>query len=72
MLGRLLWISVDRVVILHELMRQSGRTNAGFVDLLQCLHNGVCNDADYDVLANRCLGTLVSPDEKWGSLPLLL
>ena len=36
-LGRLLWLSFETVVILHETMRQSGRENTNFVDLLQRL-----------------------------------
>jgi hypothetical protein len=31
-LGRLLWLSVETVVMLHETMRQSGDANAVFVD----------------------------------------
>jgi hypothetical protein len=54
-LGRLLWLSFEVVVILHETMRQSGSENAGFVNLLERLRDGVCNDDDYRALANRSL-----------------
>ena len=54
-LGRLLWLSVETVVMLDESMRQSGSGNAGFVDLLQRLRDGGCNAGDYDLLAGRNL-----------------
>ena len=54
-LGRLLWLSFETVVILHETMRQSGRENTVFVDMLQRLRDGDCNKDDYMMLRGRCL-----------------
>ena len=47
-LGRLLWLSVETVVILHETMREAGVGNANFVSLLQRLRDGVCDEGDYE------------------------
>ena len=46
-LGRLLWLSVETVVILHETMHQSGSGNAAFVGLLQRLRDGCCSEGDF-------------------------
>ena len=74
MLGRLLWLSIETVVILHETMHQAGSSNAGFVDLLQCLRGGFCNRDDYDVLANRSLQRLTLPNEgaDWRFTPVIV
>jgi hypothetical protein len=73
-LGRLLWLSVETVVILHETMRQSGDANARFVELLQRLRDGCCNDDDYGVLAGRCLSqhSLPSNDRSWAFAPVIV
>ena len=73
MLGRLLWLSVDTVVILHETMRQLGSTNTPFVDLLQQLHNGICTNVDYRLLTARSLENLLSPiNDQWRSAPVIV
>ncbi|KAK0184660.1 hypothetical protein F5146DRAFT_938344 [Armillaria mellea] len=36
--GKLLWLSIDMVVILHKIWRQKGSENASFVELLEHLH----------------------------------
>ena len=72
-LGRLLWLSVDTVVMLDESMRQSGRENAGFVDLLQRLRDGVCNAEDYDLLAGRHLRKMnVQNRGAWKFAPVIV
>ena len=72
-LGRLLWLSVETVVILHETMRQSGSANEGFVELLQRLRNGVCSAGDYAVLMSRTLGKMTSPvDNQWRTAPVIV
>ena len=73
-LGRLLWLSFETVVMLHETMRQAGDANAGFVDLLQRLRDGCCNDKDYEVLVGRSLGrgTLTAGDEGWEFAPVIV
>ncbi|KAF8123177.1 hypothetical protein EV363DRAFT_1100578, partial [Boletus edulis] len=45
--GRLLWLSVDDVVKLVQVMRQSGEENQLFVELLTRLRLGKCTDYDY-------------------------
>jgi len=54
-LGKLLWLSVETVVILHEMMRQGGSGNERFVDLLQRLCCGLCTNADYTLLKSKLL-----------------
>ena len=73
-LGRLLWLSVETVVILHETMRQSGSGNAGFVDLLHRLRDGFCDEGDYEVLASRSLGRLSQRDKcgDWKFVPVIV
>ena len=72
-LGRLLWLSFEAVVILHETMRQSGSENDAFVDLLGRLRDGVCNGSDFDMLSSRCmrLGSLPD-DDSWKSAPVVV
>ncbi|KAL1659066.1 hypothetical protein GGF50DRAFT_40376, partial [Schizophyllum commune] len=38
--GKLLWLTVDTVVMLHEIRRQSSEDGSGFIDLLQRLRRG--------------------------------
>jgi hypothetical protein len=73
-LGRLLWLSVETVVMLHETMQQSGDANVRFVELLQRLRDGCCNSNDYGVLASRCLSqrTLPSGDGAWKFAPVIV
>ncbi|KAJ7136456.1 hypothetical protein C8R43DRAFT_859128, partial [Mycena crocata] len=56
--GKLLWLTVDTVVMLSENMRQSGPENAPFVDLL-----GRLRDANVDVDWRS---------EKWRSAPIIV
>lgn len=55
LLGRLLWLGVDRVVMLHRPMRQSQSESGPFVDLLARLRDGTCNDADYALLQGKVI-----------------
>ena len=72
-LGRLLWLSVETVVILHETMRQAGSNNAEFVGLLERLRDGVCTRADYALLKTRSLTNLTSRVEyPWKSAPIIV
>jgi len=66
-LGRLLWLSFETVVILHEAMRQSGSENTPFVNLLQRLRDGVCDDSDYNMLANRT-PKMLPPPPNWSGM----
>ena len=72
--GRLLWLSVDVVVLLTQVMRQSGDGNKRFVDLLSRLRVGKCTDEDYQLLQSR-LVTNVRPsweDGEWLSAPIIV
>jgi hypothetical protein len=72
-LGKLLWLSVDTVVILHETMRQAGSENGRFVDLLHRLRCGVCTNADYELLRSRMLRNVGSVvNDEWLSAPVIV
>jgi hypothetical protein len=72
-LGKLLWLSVETVVVLQVPMRQTGSENAPFVDLLGRLRNGVCTSADYDLLKSRTLHvSKLQPNEEWLSAPIIV
>ncbi|THU88127.1 hypothetical protein K435DRAFT_601678, partial [Dendrothele bispora CBS 962.96] len=60
--GKLLWFAVDTVVVLNEVMWQSGISNLPFVSLLNRLRIGSCNDQDYSLLCNR---TMSNVDIDW-------
>ncbi|PBK83776.1 hypothetical protein ARMGADRAFT_865186, partial [Armillaria gallica] len=53
MQGRLLWLSVDTVVILTQVMHQGGDSNTSFVELLNQLRLGQCTLDDHQALNQR-------------------
>jgi len=61
-------------VILQETMRQSGMENNSFVDLWHRLHDGVCNDRDYELFPARNLhnGLIVDNGEEWEFSPVIV
>ncbi|PBK96246.1 hypothetical protein ARMGADRAFT_859243, partial [Armillaria gallica] len=72
--GKLLWFSVDVVVILQQVMRQDGESNNTFVALLGQLHTGTCTEDDFKLL-NMQLASRVKPDwdaHEWNMVPLIL
>ncbi|KAJ3911581.1 hypothetical protein F5877DRAFT_27864, partial [Lentinula edodes] len=72
--GKLLWLSVKTVVLLTQVMRQSGLENEPFVELLSRLRTGVCTLDDYDILNSRIIST-VQPnwcDAKWENTPTIV
>ncbi len=74
MVGKLLWYSVDTVVLLHEVMRQSGSENDAFVALLGRLWIGKCTTEDYEALLQRTVST-VKPDWNepgWKDAPIIV
>ena len=72
-LGKLLWLSVETVVILHETMRQVGSGNERFVDLLQRLRCGVCTNADYTLLKSKLLrDTAPARSDEWQKAPIIV
>ena len=60
-LGRLLWLSIKTVAILHETMRQTGSKNKVFVDLLHRLRTGRCDDNDYSLVSRKTLSVAEMP-----------
>src|SRR6201999_1694819 len=71
-LGRLLWLSFETVIILHEAMRQSGSENAVFVELLGRLRDGCCTEGDYDVLVSRSIQNLPDMGREWRLAPVIV
>ena len=74
-LGRLLWLMIDTVVELTTNMRQQGRENVRFSELLNRLRVGNCTDADYEVLQSRIVGQncdIDFDDPKWKSSPIIV
>ena len=73
-LGKLLWLSVQTVVILDQIMRQTGEKNNKFVDLLQRLRQGCCTDEDYTLLNERQLKNIDVADENasWRKAPIIV
>ena len=73
-LGKLLWLSVDTCVLLEQIMRQQGPENQPFVDLLQRLRTGVCNENDYELLCSK-LVCHAKPDWSqtlWNEAPVIV
>ena len=53
--GKLLWRSIDTVVLLDEQMRQAGEANSRFVSLLNRLRDGSCTEEDFRLLNTRLI-----------------
>ncbi|KAF9031625.1 hypothetical protein BJ165DRAFT_1303625, partial [Panaeolus papilionaceus] len=70
--GRLLWLSINCVVILTESMCQSGLENAHLVDLLSCLRDGQCTYDDYDLLMSQCLPMSSIDWSQWRDAPIIV
>ena len=72
-LGKLLWLSIETIVILREVVRQSGSENKQFVDLLQRLRTGICTQEDYGLLKSRVLQEVtLTVDEGWRMAPVIV
>ncbi|THU76712.1 hypothetical protein K435DRAFT_585015, partial [Dendrothele bispora CBS 962.96] len=72
--GKLLWFSVNTVVVLNEVMRQSGAANLPFVDLLYRLRTGSCNAGDYNLLSSRTLrnANIDWMNPRWQTAPIVV
>lgn len=65
-LGKLLWLSIETIIILREVVRQSVSENKQFIDLLQHLRTGICTWEDYGLLKSRVLQEVgLTVDEEW-------
>ena len=72
--GKILWLSVNTVVMLTEVMRQSGEQNARFVDLLSRLRDGRCTKTDYDLLCSRLIDNVCPKwsEARWKNAPVIV
>ena len=71
-MGKLLWSSVDTVVELTEVMRQTGASNIRFVELLSRLRLGECTEDDYNLLNARVISSSTARDETWKLAPIIV
>ncbi len=71
-LGKLLWLSVTKVIILTKIMRQSSADNTNFVDLLLRLRFGQCTKDDYETLNKRVIANLRPDCKKWRNVPTIV
>jgi len=72
--GRLLWLSVDKVIILHELVRQNILEDAQFTSLLTRLRTGLCTQEDYNFLSAKVLRNTTTnfSEQKWMNAPIIV
>ena len=72
--GKLLWRSVDIVVLLCEQMRQTGQRNMRFVDLLNRLRDGSCTEEDFELLNTRLVSNANEnlANECWQKAPVVV
>ena len=72
--GKLLWYSIQTVVMLSRIERQSGEQNQCFVELLDRLRDGRCLAEDYTLLNTRLVSN-AQPDfnsSEWKHIPLIV
>jgi hypothetical protein len=72
--GKLLWLSIDTCVLLQQIMRQQGPENFQFINLLQRLRVGACNEDDYKLLCSK-LSYTTKPDwsqKLWNQAPIIV
>ena len=74
MFGKLLWLSVDKCVMLKNIMRQRGPENQPFIQLLQRLRTGQCNEDDYELLNSKllCNAEPLWSQEEWRESPVIV
>jgi ATP-dependent exoDNAse (exonuclease V) alpha subunit len=72
--GKLLWLSIDKVIILKELMRQNEQQDLQFTQLLARLRIGCCTDSDYQFLMQRELSHKPTnfSDAVWRHAPIIV
>jgi hypothetical protein len=72
--GKLLWLSIKKVVNLQVQYRQAGEENSTFVKLLQRLRIGRCTEHDFQILTSRVLGncSVDLSDNKWRNAPTIV
>jgi len=72
--GKLLWLSIDTVVMLHQLVRQNSNSDKGFTDLLARLRHGNCNDDDFELLNSKILSCADTDwnNPIWAKAPIIV
>ena len=72
--GKLLWLSIDKVIILKELVRQDVQEDLQFTQLLDRLRTGSCTDADYSFLTRKQLNNMPTnfTDAVWTQSPIIV
>ena len=72
--GKLLWLSVNRVIILTELVQQNIQEDPRFTQLLSRLRIGSCTDDDYDFLAQKELRNMATDfgNPTWTQAPIIV
>ena len=73
--GKLLWLTVDTMIMLHCVERQAGPENKEFLDLLMCLQEGRCTKSDYYLLNSHVLKPHINIDfttEPWRHTPIIV
>lgn len=72
-MGKQLWLSIDTVIELTSVLRQSGENNEEFLMLLKRLRFGKCTDADYNLLNTRQISVLSKNMlKKWQFEPVIV
>ncbi len=72
--GKLLWLSIDKVIILNELVRQDSNKDAQFTALLGRLRTGLCTQEDYEFLSAKLLRNTKTnfTEQKWVAAPIIV
>ena len=72
--GRLLWLSIDKVIILKEIVRQNIQKDPQFTQLLSRLRVGSCTDEDYDFLTRKQLRNIATDFSNpiWAQAPIIV
>jgi hypothetical protein len=72
--GKLLWLSVSKVIILKELVRQDVHDDFEFTNLLNRLRTGSCIQADYEFLNSKLLRHTKTDfsNSTWAQAPILV
>lgn len=71
-LGKLLWLSISTVVIFQDIMRQKGKDNVPFVELLNRLREGRCIDKDFDLLNKRIINNVLIDWKSFRDVPIIV
>ena len=73
--GRLLWLSIQTVVILVKQCRQTGEANTRFVELLSHLRDGSCTNDDFKLLNSRLIDNCdpqLLTTQGWTTVPIIV